>query len=148
VNKTTAGFTLLCVMIFFGCLTAFAQQQKDMEKKEKRNPAKVEQKNIKANSVQISYKDRSMILGEMISKLGADMLPGAMEPSGPIKVIIFREIAPDNLATAKKWGVKVGGAYIQQGPTKYKYIREVDLSLSDEELAKQFGVKTDSEEEK
>jgi len=144
-KKRTVGFAL-CIMIFFSSLTAFAQQQKDVEKKEKQ-PTKVERTDIKADSVQIAYMNYTKILGQMEFKLGEEMLPGAPEPSGPVKVMIFREIASENLAAAKELGVKVSGAYIQKEPTKYVYICDVDLKLSDEELAKQFGVETKGGEE-
>ena len=95
---------------------------------------------IKANSVQIAYEGIAITLGESEYKLDPSNTPGQPQPRGPLGVVIFRQIAPQNLDAAKEWGVKVGGAYIQKGPTEYEYIREVDLGLPDVELARQFGV--------
>jgi|GEM_PF-6593407 len=97
-------------------------------------------KEVKANSVQIVYASVTVTIGHMSMKFGS---PGQVEAQGPVKVMIFREIAHQHLETAKQWGVKVGGAYIQKGPTEYEYIRDVDLTLSDEELAEQFGAESD-----
>jgi hypothetical protein len=99
-------------------------------------------KEVKANSVQIAYMGGTKVIGEIRFKLGPGLIPGQGEAQGPVKVMIFREIAPKRLETAKQWGVKVGGAYIQKGPAEYEYIRDVDLALSDEELAEQFGVES------
>ena len=100
-------------------------------------------KKVKANSVQIAYVSGTKVIGEVGFKLGAEGIPGQGEPLGPVKVTIFREIAPQDAETAKQLGVRVGGAYIQKGLTEYEYIRDVDLALSDEELAKQFGVESE-----
>ena len=97
---------------------------------------------VKANSVQIVRTTGVKIIGEIVARSPGffDHSLPQVQAGGPVKVMIFREIAPEHLETAMKWGVKVGGAYIQKGPTEYEYIRDIDLALSDEELAKQFGV--------
>lgn len=99
-------------------------------------------KEVKADTVQIAYAHGTKMIGGIQFELGADLSLGEAEPAGPVTVMIFRQIAPQDLETARRWGVKVGGAYIQKGPTEFEYIRDVDLSLSDEELAAQFGVET------
>lgn len=95
---------------------------------------------IKANSVKIADE----IGVETIGEINFSAAPGANSgnASGPIVVMIFRVIAPQDLQVAKEWGVKVGGAYIQKSQTEYEYIRDVDLSKSNDELARQFGVKS------
>lgn len=61
-------------------------------------------------------------------------------------VEIVREISPAELEFAKKAGLKVGGAYIRksQNENEFEFIRDIDLTLSDKELAKQFGVDEES----
>jgi len=124
--------------------TAEFQKEEEATNQSKRPTinGKVVQDDIEASSVQIAYMSGTKVIGEIGFKLGPDLIPGQGEASGPVKVMIFREIAPQHAATAKKWGVKVGGAYLEKGQGQYEYICDVDLTLSDEELAKQFGVET------
>ena len=63
-----------------------------------------------------------------------------LKPGGPIRVVTFRDIPPGYVEVARKWGVKVGGAYVQKDRDKFEYICDVDLKLSDEDIAKTFGV--------
>lgn len=107
-----------------------------------KSPSTPLKRDVKADSVQIAYVSGIKMIGGIRFKLGTDSTLGPGEAQGPVKVMIFREIDPQSLETAKKWGVKVGGAYIQTGQTQYEYIKDVDLALSDEELAKQFGVES------
>ncbi|MDD5614448.1 MAG: hypothetical protein PHQ54_05205 [Candidatus Omnitrophica bacterium] len=70
-----------------------------------------------------------MIFGEIAFQVGPVLNPEASsggEALGPVKVLIVREIAEKDLASAKKYGLKTGCAYLQKGPTKYEYIKKVD----------------------
>jgi ankyrin repeat protein len=91
---------------------------------------------IKADSIVINTLQGRHIIGQMKFTAGNF----AAEPAGPITVIIFREIQDKQKELAQEIGVKAGGAYFDRGQQKYEYIRDVDLRLSDEDLAKQFGL--------
>ena len=57
-------------------------------------------------------------------------------------VFVFRGFPPGTTAeTIKQLGVHTGGAYRRTSSGKFIFVRDVDLSKSDEELAKEFGVK-------
>lgn len=100
---------------------------------------------IKADSVQVSYADSTIILGAIGGRPFA-AFDGNGEVTklfalGPVKVWIFKEIDPENLDFMKdEYGVEVGGSYLETGPEQFKFIRHVDITLSDEELAKEFGI--------
>jgi hypothetical protein len=70
-----------------------------------------------------------------------------------VKVYIFKRISPSYAVQLKKVGMNVhpGQAYLytEARPIpKLQYIRDVDVSLSNEELAKLFGVKMQEPTEK
>ena len=63
--------------------------------------------------------------------------------TGRIKVYIFRPI-PVDYAPAKSLGVKTGGAYYWVAGRRLIYIRDVDLSHTDQQLCQEFGLITDN----
>jgi len=99
---------------------------------------------VHASSVQIWHEQWTVNFGSMSIGLqggnGGNYRLGDLKPGGPIRVVIFRDIPPGYVEVARKWGVKVGGAYVQKDRDKFEYICDVDLKLSDEDLAKTFGV--------
>jgi hypothetical protein len=60
------------------------------------------------------------------------------EMTGSKKVFIFRNL-PIPAEEAQKLGIKVGAAYLWQGNV-FRFIRNIDLNLSDKALCAQFGV--------
>ena len=110
------------------------------------NPAAaVISKDIKADSVQISYADNTVILGAIGAQIFAAFGNNGAVPTllalGPVKVWIFKEIDPAYQEFMRdEYGVEVGGSYLEAGPDQFEFIRRVDITLSDEELAKQFGI--------
>jgi hypothetical protein len=65
---------------------------------------------------------------------------GASVPMEPV-VYIWRDFAEEEVATAKKIGLKPGQAYIKDKDMKYRAIQKVDLSKSDKEICTEFGIK-------
>lgn len=104
--------------------------------------AATDKKTVKATSVTIYYAQHHAKLSRPMYKVGMGPDFG-LEQAADVDVIICREIRPEHLEYAKKTGVKVGAAYIQRGAEQFEYIRDVDLNLSDKELAKQFGVEVE-----
>jgi hypothetical protein len=90
-------------------------------------------------------KSVSIIRGEMASCRGqmgyaiTSSGPGSAEPASP-NVIVIRQIAPEDTDKAKALGLKIGGAYLNKGSGKYEFLKDVDLVLSDEDIAREFGV--------
>ena len=86
------------------------------------------------DSVAIQYALHSKVIGGTGASIGAD---GQLRPQSGATVYVFREIM--DMALAKQVGVKVGGAYTEKGG-KFYYVRDVDLSKTDEQIAHGFGV--------
>jgi len=102
-------------------------------------------KEIKADSVQVSYAESTVILGAVgaqpFASFGGNGAVPKLMALGPVKVWIFKEIDPQFVDFMKdEYGVELGGAYLETAPEQFEFIRHVDITLSDEELAKQFGI--------
>lgn len=125
-----AGVFIPAVLMIFFFHTGCRQKKKD--------------KNIKASCVEIWYEYLKIKFGSMEIALsdwnGKYEFEGEAKMIGPVKVVIIREIAPELKNDYKKIGLAVGKAYIKKVSDEYEYICNVNLSLSDKDLAKQFGV--------
>lgn len=97
--------------------------------------------NLTADSLSIEDARHTMLYGMMSFGLRPSGVLGPARASGPKRVVIFRAIRPANAARAKELGVKPGAAYLLTESGGFKYIRDVDLKLTDEQLCKQFGVR-------
>ena len=146
------------IIVFFSCLIAIGCSQERIERESMRGanradktPSNVETevkenldkpvpRDIKADVVEIVDSNGILTLGAVQMGIDPDMVPTDSKAAGPVIVAIFREISPQHLESARQWGVKVGSAYFRTGPTKFEYIGEVDLSLTNDELAALFGV--------
>ena len=107
--------------------------------------AQVIPKDIKADSVQVSYANNTVILGAIggqpFASFGGNGAVPKLIALGPVKVWIFKEVDPEYQEFMRdEYGVELGGAYLETGPDQFEFIRLVDISLSDEELAKLFGI--------
>jgi hypothetical protein len=60
--------------------------------------------------------------------------------TGSKTIHIWRDIPPENVASAKKHGVVVGKAYLERPNGTLQYVCDVDLKLTDKQLAAIFGV--------
>ena len=117
------------------------QNTPESSKDQKQEATTSSEKNLTFNSVRIYNGSKSVAIGKFASTVGAGGMLGESKPMKPT-VDIIREISSGELEFAKKAGLKVGGAYIRnsQNDNEFEHIRDVDLALSDKELAKQFGV--------
>jgi hypothetical protein len=68
---------------------------------------------------------------------------GSPTINGPIKVYIFRSVPVDDVK-AKKLGIKAGSAYYWPNPKEFRYLRDVDLTMTDKQLCREFGLETDN----
>ncbi|ABL66129.1 hypothetical protein Cpha266_2117 [Chlorobium phaeobacteroides DSM 266] len=69
---------------------------------------------------------------------------GKSQPSGPVIVYLWRNATPKEQLGMKKEGIRIGCAYLvteKDGHNKYEFVREIDLTLSDEKIYAMFGVK-------
>jgi hypothetical protein len=91
-----------------------------------------------ADSVTICNGRLCMIRGhiEFMPSVGGGM---PSRPGGNTKIVIWRSLA-SNEQTATRHGLQTGKAYLLQDGPRFEYVRDVDLQLSDDELAKLFGV--------
>lgn len=111
----------------------------------KNSNVQAKKKVVKADTVEIYYADHSYSAGKFTDKIGAG---GTLEHAANnefVTVVIIRGVSPENAKKAKKMGVKVGGAYLREDGDdgyKFKYIKTVNLKLSDKKLAALFGVET------
>lgn len=119
-------------------------QKNLLEAVEKTSPlAKIE----KVDAVQICNKEGCNVYGRILFGIQPDKFFALdlKETSELIKVVIYREITAENEERAKELNVRVGVAYLLTQNGEYKYIRDVDLSLTNKELAEQFGVSISKE---
>jgi hypothetical protein len=87
-----------------------------------------------AASVTISNGASQEIIGEML-----------VTDSGAIgafpTINIIRKLLPNEQKRAKELGIEEGSAYLIKALGDWRFLRKVDLSKSNEELAAEFGVK-------
>lgn len=95
---------------------------------------------IKADTIYIGKDGQTDAIGQLNFRPHAN---GYLEgpTGGPVKILIFRSFGTNDLERATKLGLKVGIAYLMKGG-EFQYISDVDLKLTDQELAKQFGIET------
>ncbi len=97
-----------------------------------------ENTSFKAKSVSIIRGGWASCHGQMSYAITSSG-PGPAEPANP-NIIVICEVVADDVEKAKALGLKVGGAYLNKGSGKYEFLKDVNLPLSDEEIARQFGV--------
>jgi len=121
--------------------SAHQQNTPESPKDQKQEASASSEENVKFNSARIYNGSKSLAIGKFTSTVGTGGMLGGSKPMSPT-VEIIREISPGELDFARKAGLEVGGAYIRknQKENEFEHIRDVDLALSDKELAKQFGV--------
>ena len=90
----------------------------------------------KADTVVVNSGGRGIAMGEILMGMGER----PQTQTGPKTVHIWRDIPAQSAAAAKKHGVVVGKAYLERANGTLQYVCDVDLKLSDKELAKVFGV--------
>jgi hypothetical protein len=83
--------------------------------------------------------DGVIVIGSPISINDPDT---TMSPLGPNRVVIWRSFGPREAAAMNEKGVLVGLAYLKWDDGAYYFIRKVDLTHSDVELAREFGIES------
>ncbi len=95
---------------------------------------------LKAAFVIVDYADHTVYMGEKTYSTNKYMTVQKGNPARPVKVVIFRKLVLTPEQKKNGTNLHVGGAYVMRAPHVYDYIGDVDLSLSDGELAALFGV--------
>jgi len=95
----------------------------------------------KADSIAIYDSEKRVIMGSMGFEYKT-LMSGQMktEPIGDVIVYVWRDFATSDKEIAKKLGLRTGLAYLKTKTGEFKYIRKVDLALSNEQLALGFGI--------
>lgn len=96
----------------------------------------------KANSVTVFSAGSSYIMGEILYPLsgffGGPMKPP--EPGGAYRIFIWRDFSAGETEAVAQLGLRPGLAYLKTEAGEFKFVRKVDVKLSNEELAGEFGV--------
>lgn len=109
---------------------------------------------VQVNAEDIVHADREDIIvsriaiqesnvTKFVGELSLKALPGEFVPPDPEKeiyILVVRELPEDINSMVNKAGLQIGKAYRWFGGQDFSYIRDIDLSLSDDEIAKIFGV--------
>jgi hypothetical protein len=103
---------------------------------------------IKADSLVVSDNNGSEMLGALSFSLGQGGqftgVPSSPIPIGPVIVCVFRQLPESEKEGFHSMGIDVheGGAYLvdKWPPTKFKYLKDVDTKLSDDEFKELFHV--------
>lgn len=142
--KTPVITAVMMSLLILGCDDRTSNEQEQTVVVAETVPPAVP-KEIKADSLQVSYAENTVILGAIggqpFASFGGSGEVTKLFALGPVKVWVFKEIDPQLVDFMKEeYGVEVGGSYLETGPEQFEFIRHVDITLSDEELARQFGI--------
>lgn len=94
----------------------------------------------KANSVTISSKGIELLAGEVVRRPAYETGRRASQPAGPNRVYIWRDFAPDEVENAQRLGLRPGMAFLRKDDGTFWLIRRVDLTKTDAQLCREFGV--------
>ena len=93
-----------------------------------------------ASSVTIIEATEEQVFGEMIITNNGSK--GAFP-----NVTVYRSFKQEIINEAKEMGIEEGSAYFFERPGEWRFLRKVDLSKSNNEIAAEFGVNTNSKKE-
>jgi hypothetical protein len=96
----------------------------------------------KADSVSVYTGGIGVVMGRMETPVSSLLGFGGSgaQAAGPNRIVIWRNFAPKQLNTVNKLGLRTGIAFLKSDEGKYRFVRKVDLSRTDDELARDFGV--------